>query len=412
MRLTWHMGLGRNLGLAFWALTFFEASIGAYASIWPLWIEHLGAPITVLGLVLGASGVIRPFVLGGGSWLTDHVDTKRLLIISRSIAVGGLIFAAFARSWELLLITVATNALGELVFPAIQTYVAGNAGDNPTHAFNMVITIGPASALIVTPVIAGIVIAIFGMPGALILAGLLSAIAIGFVARMTFQDEAAFPESGARASYRTVWNHGESRQIIALHGLTILALAIGAALIPNFLKDERGLSPQTVSILSAGAAVGTVTYGFVSMRNGTLRRSPILGAALAASLTGCGYLILASVELLPALGLAYVLRGGIFSAWALFLAAMSQTAPPRFRTRAFAMLEILGGSAMSFGPVIASQLYEVDPRSPFIVSAVAVFAMVAILYVSHRRIERTPRYDAAEANTGPMEPAASPSGPE
>jgi MFS family permease len=404
MRLTWHMGLGRNLGLAFWALTFFEASIGAYASIWPLWIEHLGAPITVLGLVLGASGVIRPFVLGGGSWLTDYVDTKKLLLGARLITIVGLIVAAFAQSWQLLLFTVFTNALGELVFPAIQTYVAGNAGDNPTHAFNMVITIGPASALIVTPVVAGIVIAIFGMPGAFILSAVFMAVASLFVSRMTFRDEAAFPNAPAeRASYRAVWNHTDSRRIIVLHGLTILALAVGSSLIPNFLQDQRGLSPQAVSILSAGAAVGTVAYGFFSARNGRLRNSPLLGAALAAALTASGYLMFAALDVLPAIGIAYVLRGGIFSAWALFLAAMGQTSPAHLRTRAFAIVEILGGSAMSFGPVIASQLYGADPRWPFIVSSLATFAMAGVLVTSHRRSARAPRLEAVETAPGPVE---------
>jgi MFS family permease len=398
------MGLGRNLGLAFWALTFFEASIGAYASIWPLWIEHLGAPITVLGLVLGSSGVIRPFVLGGGSWLTDHVDTKKLLLGARLITIVGLIVAAFAQSWQLLLFTVFTNALGELVFPAIQTYVAGNAGANPTHAFNMVITIGPASALIVTPVIAGAVIAIFGMPGAFILSALFMAIASLFVSRMTFRDETAFPNAPTeRASYRAVWNHASSRRIIVLHGLTILALAVGSSLIPNFLQDQRGLSPQAVSILSAGAAMGTVAYGFFSARNGRLRNSPMLGAALAAALTASGYLMFAALDVLPAIGIAYVLRGGIFSAWALFLAAMGQTAPAHFRTRAFAIVEILGGSAMSFGPVVASQLYGADPRWPFIVSALATFAMAGVLVTSHRRSARAPRVDVAETAPGPVE---------
>jgi len=391
------MGLGRNLGLAFWALTFFEASIGAYASIWPLWIEHLGAPITVLGLVLGSSGVIRPFVLGGGSWLTDHVDTKKLLLGARIITIIGLVVAAFAQSWQLLLFTVFTNALGELVFPAIQTYVAGNAGDNPTHAFNMTITIGPASALIVTPVIAGVVIAICGMPGAFILSAVFMGIASLFVSRMTFRDEQAFPNAPSeRASYRAVWSHAASRRIIVLHGLTILALAIGSSLIPNFLQDQRGLSPQAVSILSAGAAVGTVAYGFFSARNGRLRHSPLLGAALAAALTGSGYLIFAAFELLPAIGIAYVLRGGIFSAWALFLAAMGQTAPAHFRTRAFAIVEILGGSAMSFGPVVASQLYGADPRWPFIVSAIATFGMVAVLVTINRRVAQAPGYGVVE----------------
>jgi len=111
----------------------------------------------------------------------------------------------------------------------------------------------------------------------------------------------------------------------------------------------------------------------------------------------------AALDVLPAIGIAYVLRGGIFSAWALFLAAMGQTSPAHLRTRAFAIVEILGGSAMSFGPVIASQLYGADPRWPFIVSSLATFAMAGVLVTSHRRSARAPRLEAVETAPGPVE---------
>src|SRR6478672_9502733 len=124
MRFRWHMGLGPDLGYAFWATTCFEGIFGAYTGIWPLWIEHLGAPITVVGLVLGAAGVIRPFILGPSAWLSERFDPRKLLITARGIAFAGLLVAAVAQSWEILLLTVVTNAIGELVFPLMQTYAA------------------------------------------------------------------------------------------------------------------------------------------------------------------------------------------------------------------------------------------------------------------------------------------------
>jgi MFS family permease len=388
MRLTWHFGLGRELGLAFWALTFFEASYGSYASVWPLWIERLGAPITTVGFVLGAAGVVRPFVVGGGSWLTDRIDTKKLLVGARSLAILGLVIAAFARSWELLLLTVVTNAVGELVFPVIHSHVAEHAGDNAARAFNMVITIGPASALIVTPFIAGAIIAIFGIPGAILFGALMSALGTLCVAIIGFHRQAPSTDASAPATYRAVLQHTGARNIVILHGCTVLALAMGSALIPNFLKDERGLSPEVISILSAGAAVGTVTFGFISMRHRKLRSAPVLAAAIATGLTATGYFLFAVLDVFPAIAIAYVLRGGLFSAWALFLAGMGEIAPRPLRTRAFALVEILGGSAISFGPVIASVLYRVEPPLFLIVSGIASYAMCAVLLWNHGALAR------------------------
>ena len=59
-RLRWDLGLGREIGLTFWGMVLLEAAFGSYMGVWPLWIERLGAPITVVGFVLGSSGVIRP----------------------------------------------------------------------------------------------------------------------------------------------------------------------------------------------------------------------------------------------------------------------------------------------------------------------------------------------------------------
>src|SRR5215213_9701895 len=102
MRWQWHIGLGRELGLAFWATVFLEATFGAYISIWPLWIERLGAPITVVGLVLGASGLLRLLTLAPSAALADRIDPRRLILAARSLTALGMITAAFATHWTML----------------------------------------------------------------------------------------------------------------------------------------------------------------------------------------------------------------------------------------------------------------------------------------------------------------------
>lgn len=395
MRWSWHFGLGKELGYAFWALTFFEAVLGAYAPIWPLWIERLGAPISMVGVVLASAGVFRPIVLGVGGPIADRFNTRNVLVVARLIGFCGILLAAFAGTWQILFITVLCNAIGELIFPTIHAYVADHAGEDPVHAFNMTITIGPACGLIITPFVSGLVIAQFGMRGAFFLSALLTLIAIGFLSRMDFSARRA--THSEPVTYRSTMRHSAIRSAIILHALTILSLGIGVALIPNFLEEVRGVSPSIIAILSAGAAVGTVSFGVFSSRQRHLRESPILAAAIATSLVVVGLLIFATQSALPLISLAYFLRGGVFSAWALFLAALGKVAPAHLRSRGFSIMEILGGTAMSTGPLIAAQLWRIDPTTPLVVAATLASIMVAVMVILVRRMQRAAKVLNASA---------------
>jgi MFS family permease len=371
MRISWHVGLGRDLGLAFWAMTFFEATFGAFTSIWPLWIEDRGAPIAMVGIVLGSAGFVRPFVIGPSSWLTERFERKWLLITSRSLGIAGLLVAAFAGSWPILFITVVLNGMSELVFPVLQSYIAERSTENRARAFSMIVNVGPSFALIVTPLVSGLMIAQWGMQSAFFLASFTSLVSILFLSRMDFStlpDDDDTDMTSAR-SYGAAFNHGEIRSLFIVHGLTILALAVGVSLVPIFLSEVRGLEPGLISSLGASAAVGTVLFGLWVSRSTRLAANPLAASAIACGAISAGLLIFAFGSAMHWIVLAFFLRGGMFASWAMILARMGEVAPARLRSRAFAVVEILGGSAMSFGPIIASVLYGFDPGSPIIVGA-------------------------------------------
>src|SRR4051812_13748070 len=95
----WDLGLGRELGYVFWAMIGVEAAFGSYVGIWPLWIEALGAPITVVGLVLGSAGLLRLLTLAPSAVLADRIDPRTLIVAARSMTALGMISAAFATHW-------------------------------------------------------------------------------------------------------------------------------------------------------------------------------------------------------------------------------------------------------------------------------------------------------------------------
>lgn len=394
MRVSWHFGLGRELGLVLWALSLFEAAYGAFSTIWPLWIEHLGASISTVGFVLGASGIVRPFVLLSGSWLSDRVDVRKMLIVARAVLVAGVVFAAFARTWEVLLITVVAYAFGEIAFPVLHAHIPVHAGNDPGRAFSLTCTIGPSIAMIFTPLVTGAVIGVFGMQGGLLLSAAFSIAGLLCMAGMDFSEDKAFAASNSRATFADVARHPDARDIILIHAATIFALGLGSTLLSNFLQNERGLSPSLIASLSAGAAIGTALFGFASLRMAGIRRTPFRTAAITATCAAFGFLIFATVESLSIIALAYVLRGGMFATWTFLLTAIGQYAPARLQTRAFAVVEIFGGGALSFSPIVAGLLFGVSPMLPLMLAGLFGMVMAGVIILRDRQGFRVDREHA------------------
>jgi MFS family permease len=165
----------------------------------------------------------------------------------------------------------------------------------------------------------------------------------------------------------------------------MLSLGIGSMLLPNFLQDARGFSPATITLLSSGAALGTLTFGFIGLRMPAARRAPFLAAAWSIAVTAIGYLLFATSSWLVVIAVAWVFRGGMFATWTFLLGAIGQYVPRHLQSRAFAVVEILGGGALSFSPIVAASLYGVNALLPLLVSAALSFAMAGIIVWRHRR---------------------------
>lgn len=385
MRFSWHAGLGRELGYVFWAKILFEAAYGAYSTIWPLWIAHLSGSITIVGIVLGLAGIVRPFILLGGSWASDRIDNRLMLIVVRSALVISLVFAAFAGSWQMLLPVVVFYGFGELVYPILHAHIPVHAGDDIARAFSLTSTIGPSVALIVTPLLTSAVVALFGLQGGILLSAAFSATGILFMWRMDFSQDREFARSSTPATIREVMRHTSTRDIVVLHGLTIFALGLGAMLLPNYLAERRGFSASIITLLAGGAAVGTTLFGIASLRVPWVRRAPFLAAGLSTVVASVGFLLLSLCSALPVITIAFVLRGGMFATWTFLLTAIGQYAPPRLQTRAFALVEVLGGGALSFAPIVAANMYGVSPELPLVAAFATGTLMSVVLVLRYRR---------------------------
>ncbi len=386
----WHVGLGPEVGTVFWGMVFLEAAFGSYMGIWPLWIERLGAPVPVVGLVLGSSGLLRLLFLGPSAALGERFGTRRLILLARTAAGLGLLSATLATHWTQLFLMVLGAAIGELAFPLVQTHVASHAGSDRVRAFTLVFTVGPSIALFVSPLLAGLLVWQWGLRAAFALAALFTLASIACFARI-----GAPSSRGTRtvrtsepSSYQAAFAVASVRRVLILQGATIFTLALGTSFIPTFLEDVRGMSAARIATLGAGAALGSTLFGLTVTRVRRLQRAPFIGVAIAVGGTALGLLLFVGTELPALVAVAFVLRGGLFSSWALFSAALGEVSPEVHRPRAFALGEMIAGSAFSFAPIIAGPLFALKAEAPLTIGFCLALALVPLLLRAHGASQR------------------------
>ncbi|CAN5297895.1 hypothetical protein BH23CHL1_BH23CHL1_26850 [soil metagenome] len=367
----WHFGLGRENGLAFWGMVFLEGSFAAYMPIWTLFMEELGAPITLIGLLLGFGGVIRFFVLLPTASLAKRIGAKRLLIISRTVALVGISTAAFAQSWPWLIPAMIGIAAGSMAFPIVLSNVAANAGKDRVRAFAMVVTIGPSVAFLIAPLISSGLIAMFGLRSPFVVSALFSLISILIFTRIKSDHNPVEEgrEAVAGESYRTALAVPQVRSVLLLKFLTIFILGLGAQLIPNYLRQVGGHSDDLIALLASLSAVGSMGFGFLLVRNKRFASSPMRGAGIAVAGVSIGYLLFLQPTVLPIIVVGFILRGGLFSSIALFSAALGDVTPDRNHHHIFTLSEILIVAGFTLAPIVAGLLFSIWPALPLVVAA-------------------------------------------
>jgi MFS family permease len=393
----WQLGLGRENGLTFWAMVFLEAAFGSYFALWPLWIEDLGASIGLVGLLIGLGGVLRMFTIAPSAALARRFGLKRVIIVARLIASVGLVWAAFAQHWTWLLPTMLSMSIGEMVFPLISTSIAANAGPRRVRAFAIILTTGPSVSLLLTPLLAGGLVELWGLRAPFIAAALFSLISLGFFTRLR---PVAIHDSSSATSggYGAIVRLPGVRRLLVLQLATFFGLGLGTALLSNYLHDAAGYRESSVALLSSLTAVGSIAYSAVVARSTWFSGAPLRAIAIATAAAAVGYLLFLEAGQVSLVVVGFILRGGFFVAWPLFSAALGEATPVRLRPHAYALGEILSGTGFITAPVVAGQLYNVRPELPLICSAALILPLSLLL--ARTRVPHVEEPDLPEDKSG------------
>jgi MFS family permease len=191
-----------------------------------------------------------------------------------------------------------------------------------------------------------------------------------------------------RSTYRETLADRPVRTLVTLQFVTIFAMALGTSFVPNFLADQRGLAPATITALGAAGAFGSFLFGLAVTRVVRLQRAPFFGIALATIFVATTLTTFATAHAFWLIALAFFPRGGFFSAWSLFVAALGDIVDERHRGRSFALSEMLGGAAFSFAPMLAGALYAVRPVLPLVTSVAAIVCLLPVLLRAQRGLAK------------------------
>ncbi len=389
VKVTWvkkpSLGLSRDNTRIFVAMSFNEGSFGVYQTLWPLYIAALGANPAQIGVVMGLMGVLRLFALMPSGIASDHIPPRRLIVGARTMTALSMFLYGVAQSWWQLIPMGMIMAVGNIAFPSISSVIAEAAGSGRqrTRAFTLIYTVGPAIALLATPALGGIVADLFGLRSTLFVAAVFTAVAVSVFSTIT--PRPIQQHAGPPLTYRSTISQRPILLLCLLEMATIFTLTLGVTLAPNFLQDVRGIDTGTIGILGSASAVGSIGIWLIISRVRPFDQ-PLLAIGLSIVAVGGMMGLLAVGNSIILFALAYVLRGGYPVAWSLFSAAFGEIVGERYRQRAFALAEIMGGTGFALAPFVAGWLYEVKPVAPLIAGFLLVIPLSLGLQLVHRSV--------------------------
>lgn len=384
-RFRWDFGLGREVGLVLWAMVCDDATYSAFMSVWALWMARLGAPVTVIGLLLGATGILRLLVLTRAASLTERFAPRTLAVVSRVLLGLGLVTAGFAQHWTQLAPMLLLSAFSVLASPVAKSHVSDHAGENRVRAYTLVFSVAPAVSFGLSPLLAGLIIAKLGMAAVFFY----SAAWCVASALVYWRLDATVPKAPAtedsRSSFREAFADPGVRLVLGLQAASVFAMSVGTSLLPPFLEEVQGLHPATIAALGSTPAIGSIVFGLYVARSRRFQGAPLAAAALCTVFVSASLAVCLSTNLVWLLAVAFLARGGFLSAWGMFGAALAEVAPDRHRMRVFSLGDMGTNLAFWSAPILSGQLYAIAPQTPLLASIAVSLALLPLLLAGQRR---------------------------
>lgn len=416
------LGLGREVGIIFWAHLLCGAGFGLQTALWTLFIDDLGASPQQIGLVLGLTSAVRAVLMLPAGALSDRIPTRWMASSTMAFAAVGSLALVAADVWWHALIGAILIDVSALSMPSLSAHItASTTQAQRTKAFAYTFNIAFTAPMIVFPALTGWIASTSGFGLVFVLAALLyggsAAMFLALRATPTHTDEAeAIPEAGAddgstpaspptRRSYRALLREPWVRFMVGYQFLVAGVMWLGFQLASNYLVDEHDYSLSRIGSIASLAAVAGLGWGLLAGHWKPLS-NPMRAMTVTVTFAGVSALLFLISGWLPLVAVAWMLRSCFANVWAMMAAALSEVTPQRLRARAFAAAEISIGAGDAIGPLGAGWLYAFDRRLPLVTTLLATPPMLLAALIAARRHAANRAAAQHALVTGPVAVAA------
>lgn len=378
------LGLDSDNKLMFWGMFFNEAGIGVFMTLWPLYIDFLGASPAEIGLVIGFWGFARLAFLMPSGMLIERFPAKRLILATRIGAIAGYALMSIAQSWWQLFPGLILMAASTASFPVISSVIAEVAGRGRARAraFTLILNVGPSIALLASPALGGILAETISLRAIFVAAAVFNVAGFLVFSRMS-QRDVHLPQ-GPPVTYTEVLRDVGTRQILLLAFAVIFSMIMGVTLVPNLLRQVHEIPIGQIGFLGSMAAIGSISIGLLLSNVKALENSMLAFSLTIAAVAGAMTLFIFG-EAIWFFALGFVLRGGLLAAFSVMYATLSDVTPDRLRNRAYVLAEFMAGSGFALAPFVAGWFFGIRPELPMIVAAAVLLPMLAVTLMLSRR---------------------------
>jgi len=349
---------------------------GMFMYFQPLYLEELGASPLSIGAILGIVGVAMTVVHIPAGYLADRIGRRKLIwagwltgILTTGIMAAANSLTVFSIGFILYSVTV-------FVIAPLNSYVTSARGNisvkrsilTTSAAFSFGAVLGPLTGGWIAGCL-GLRFIYFFAFGVLIISGLL-----------ILQIKSQPPEKYLGNPSGELLKNRKFLTLLPLVFLVFFALFFPSSLAPNFLKNQRGLSLQTIGILGSIISLGNV---FLNLIFGYLPTQ--LGLVLGQIFVGIYAALIWQTTQMPLLVAAYFLYGGFRSTRSLLIAQVEKVVKKAHLGLAYGITETVAGLALIAAPPLSGVLYSKNPNLIFSTTLLLLIPSL-LLTISRRKM--------------------------
>lgn len=348
--------------------------------------DETGSALATAALFIGTG--FLPALLAPALVARVEIPSPRyalpLLYCAEAAAFGALAWLSLNFSLAGVVVVAAVDGALMLAARSLTRAVAASllepAGE--LRAGNAILNVAFTGGAALGPALAGLVVAGFGVPTALLLDAI-SFYAIAWILFTAGEMPRAEPEPGrmrerVRAGIAYIREKTTLRRLLFAQGAAFIFFSAVIPVEVVFAKETLGVGDSGYGLMLASWGAGMVlgSIVFAAVRKASLAYL-LLFSTLA---VGTGYLGMAVAPTLAFACAASVVGGaGNGVQWVAAVSAVQELTVPGMQARVMSVLESIGsatpGLGFALGGVIAAL---VDPRATFLIAGIGVFAIVAI----------------------------------